>query len=404
MSKHFDSRVEYAIDNIWLHPRLDNRESALRGLQEAAAEGDGDACYFLARCYSGSSFVEPGFGYQCDKETAVEWYNRSIELGSAVGMMGTMTIGNFTPRSGSYVHPPYTSEREVWNEVMEMARDGQGFCRCMIADAYCYKDAVRLAGLKIEGPADTRILLCKARQIYEELLQEDVFLGIDNMIYILISGEADLERERELAMQWEEKAAQMGVSSYEIKVGKRIAAKQPVKAMELYKSAAEHGNSDGYLELGKMYTYCSHQRRNLPVAKEYFEKAIEMNPNAIGPYNYLGEIYFKGGDGLKVDYQAAARCFLKVIDRNDWSSDMLGYSYLHGLGVPVDYARAKTLLEKYPRERLSCIGLGEIHAYGLGVPVNIEEAMRYWNRFSRDPIVKEYQKEFQETMWGWKRR
>ena len=48
MSKHFDSRVEYAIDNIWLHPRLDNRESALRGLQEAAAAASWQLKFFFA--------------------------------------------------------------------------------------------------------------------------------------------------------------------------------------------------------------------------------------------------------------------------------------------------------------------------------------------------------------------
>lgn len=82
---------------------------------------------------------------------------------------------------------------------------------------------------------------------------------------------------------------------------------------------------------------------------------------------------------------------------------MLGTCYLHGLGVPQDYARAKELFENCPDARLSCIGLGEIYAYGLGVPEDIGKGMVYWNKFAQDPAVAEHKKHFKKTLFGWKK-
>lgn len=404
MSDVFDRRVEYAIQNIWVNPRSGNGQQALKGLQEAAGEGDGDACYFLARCYSGPCYVDPGFGFESDDAKCEEWYNKSIELGSAVGMMGAMRVGGFKPRCGSFVHAPYTTKREIWDKVVEMARDGQIFCKYMVANAYYYGDVIELAGLTINGAPDICSLQRKAIQIYEEILASGMAMGLGNLIDILTSGDYGMPVDKERAQRLEERGAELGIGIYEVRVGRRYADTEPTKAMELFKSAAEHGDADGYFEMGKLYTYCSKTLRNLSVAKEYFQKALEMDQESVGACNRLGEIYFKGGDGLEVNYAEAAKYFLKVIDTNAWCSDMLGTCYLHGLGVPQDYARARELLEKYPGERLSCIGLGEIYAYGLGVPEDIGKAMGYWNKFAQDPAVEEHKKHFKKTLFGWKKR
>lgn len=112
MSEIFDNRVEYAIQNIWVNPRSGNGKQAFQGLQEAAQENNGDACYFLARCYSGPCYVDPGHGFESDDDKAEEWYNKSIELGSAVGMMGAMRVGASNPAAvPSYMSPTLPRER-----------------------------------------------------------------------------------------------------------------------------------------------------------------------------------------------------------------------------------------------------------------------------------------------------
>ena len=48
----FDSRVERAVDILWLHMQFDKGLEARQLLEEAAKEGDADAYFFLARCYA----------------------------------------------------------------------------------------------------------------------------------------------------------------------------------------------------------------------------------------------------------------------------------------------------------------------------------------------------------------
>lgn len=59
MAAHFDERVEKAIQIIWFDRQADRRDEALALLREAANIGDGDAFYFLGRCYLGKSYVDP---------------------------------------------------------------------------------------------------------------------------------------------------------------------------------------------------------------------------------------------------------------------------------------------------------------------------------------------------------
>lgn len=61
-------------------------------------------------------------------------------------MFGTQRLGGFEPRCGSYVHHPYTSMKEVWDEVNSMAENGQVFCQYMIGNAYCYGDCIEMLG------------------------------------------------------------------------------------------------------------------------------------------------------------------------------------------------------------------------------------------------------------------
>lgn len=53
MAALFDERVEQAIQIIWFDRDAQRREEALALLRGAANLGDGDAFYFLGRCYLG---------------------------------------------------------------------------------------------------------------------------------------------------------------------------------------------------------------------------------------------------------------------------------------------------------------------------------------------------------------
>lgn len=351
MAHSFDPRVAYAIDNLWLHIHSGRAAEAKKKLEEAAADRDGDACYFLGRCYAGRGFISPEHGLPEDNALAEKYFNLSIEYGSAVGMFGSMRLKGFKPQSGSLVHAPYHSLQEVWDEVNEMAGDGDLFCKMMVANAYYYGDAANFLNknastvpriedfFKLEQEWGK-----KAIALYEYCIAHGLYMILGNLMDLYTSGDAGIP-------------------------------KQPEKALKLRQLGAEKGI--GFCELAE--------------GKEYYEKKTEY---------YLGEIYFYGGDGILPDYDRTFPHLLAAFeDGSLWGSDMLGTCYLKGLGTGTDYAKALPLFEKDVSKPMYCIGIGEIYAYGLGVKPDIRSAMVYWSNHPKDERVLANQKNFKRTLF-----
>lgn len=117
MTELFDERVETAIQLVWFDRNPSRREEALSMLRAAANLGDGDAYYFLGRCYLGKSYVDPVVGLPVDTSFAFECFRTSLTLESAIGMFGAMHQEGFEPPGGTIVHPPYHSKKEIWDAV-----------------------------------------------------------------------------------------------------------------------------------------------------------------------------------------------------------------------------------------------------------------------------------------------
>lgn len=111
MTALFDERVETAIQLLWFDRNPSQREEALSMLRAAANLGDGDAYYFLGRCYLGKSYVDPVVGLPVDTSFAFECFRTSLTLESAIGMFGAMHQEGFEPPGGTIVHPPYHSKK-----------------------------------------------------------------------------------------------------------------------------------------------------------------------------------------------------------------------------------------------------------------------------------------------------
>lgn len=97
MSACFDERVDYAVNQLWVKRDKAEGEKAKQMLEQAAAEGNADAYYFLGRCYLGECFVDPVFGFEENEYKGNEYFRKSIELGSAVGMFASMRLAGFIP-------------------------------------------------------------------------------------------------------------------------------------------------------------------------------------------------------------------------------------------------------------------------------------------------------------------
>jgi TPR repeat protein len=96
----------------------------------------------------------------------------------------------------------------------------------------------------------------------------------------------------------------------------------------------------------------------------------------------LGTMYL-AGDGVRQDYQEAARWLRQAADRGDAQSQYnLGVLYAQGKGLPQSYAEALRLYRKaaeqdYPEAALN---LGVSYFKGQGVSRDIAEAMKWFRR------------------------
>lgn len=404
MSNVFDERVEFAVQNLWVIPNVEKSREARRMLEEAAGEGDGDACFFLARCCFGESFVDPRFGFEDDDEKGERWLEKGLERGSAVTMFGAMRVGGFKPGKGTFVYPPYSSLREIWDQVEKKAMAGQVFCKYMIANAYYYGDVIQFMGMDSNAVSLANVVDFQNRAIslYEGIIASGSVLGISNLINIITSGDYGMPKNEKRAKELRHIGASRGVASFERMEGRDLEEAGNIQeAAEMYERAMEHNDADACYRLGRLYSYNGKLPLDLKRAIECFSRGIELSEDVTGCCNRLGEIYFYGGQDIEPDYNRAVELFLRVRADNSWSSDMLGTCYLKGWGIQQDYGAARKEFEVKPSSCLCSLGLGEIYAYGRGVKRDIKKAMEYWNRFPDHPRAIEYKSHFKKTLFGW---
>ncbi|MCM1570073.1 MAG: hypothetical protein NC081_11610, partial [Roseburia sp.] len=87
MSKVLSNEVLQALEDIYYHERTGRGKEAFALLEKASAAGDGDATCILARCLCGRQYVWEGHGFKEDDARATELLHKSVEQGSALGVL-----------------------------------------------------------------------------------------------------------------------------------------------------------------------------------------------------------------------------------------------------------------------------------------------------------------------------
>ena len=191
----FDERIEKAIYILWVDMESKRAKKAKELLEQAANDGVADAYYFLGRIYAGPCFVNPIFKFEENDAKTEEYFNLSIENGSAIGMFAARRMAGFEPRCGSMVCEPYHSVEEVWDAVCSLADSGEIFAKYLIANAYYYGDIVGLLNLDFSSLTEAQIearlrgWALKAIEMYEELISKGMVMGVYNYIDIITSGD-----------------------------------------------------------------------------------------------------------------------------------------------------------------------------------------------------------------------
>jgi hypothetical protein len=350
MNAKFDERVETAINNIWFKMDISALDKSLQMLRDAANMGDGDAYYFLGRCYLGSAFVDPSLNLPLDIKFAHECFDMSILFESSVGMFGTMHIDGYTP----HISIP---KRKIWNDVARRAYSGNVFCKFLLANAYYYGYIAEFKG----GEVSQYEWNAGALNLYEECVDAGLGIAIPNLVDLLISGKNGERLQLKTAEKYVRLGADMGIGMYERMVGNYYRKSgNGEMALKMYESALSHRDFYTYYCLGRLYTYNGLMGQDLDKALFYFGKGYELFPDDYGLCNRLGEIYFYS----KKDYDMAFYYLNKARELgSSWGYDMLGTCYLYGLGTAVDVQMARQLFGDCPKKRLAISGLGKLASH-----------------------------------------
>lgn len=147
-----------------------------------------------------------------------------------------------------------------------------------------------------------------------------------------------------------------------------------------YRQAAERGDAEAQLELGRFYRGGRGVPKNDMEAARWFRLAADQG-NA-GAQVVLGWAYEKGR-GVEPDYAEAARLYRMAADQGHvMSLSNLAELYRNGRGVPQDHAEAARLFrlaaEKDDSTAMTFLGL--LYRDGLGVKQDLEESARWLRR------------------------
>lgn len=119
MGKYFSDVVDKAIEDLYYCCDNDRAKAAAEALFQAAKEGDGDACYFLSRCFSGSCYSWEYHPFEENEAAAYAMLRESVAKGSAVGVLGAIRMDMLTPDMRESM--PFENTQAAWDVVYEKA-------------------------------------------------------------------------------------------------------------------------------------------------------------------------------------------------------------------------------------------------------------------------------------------
>ena len=119
MAAVLSKEVKQALEDIYYNVRTGRGKEAFALLERASEAGDGDASCVLARCLCGYQYVWSGHGFPEDDQRAVKLLHKSVEQGSALGVLVALRSGELTPSVQKKM--PFASLQEAFGQVEAMA-------------------------------------------------------------------------------------------------------------------------------------------------------------------------------------------------------------------------------------------------------------------------------------------
>ena len=409
MGKYFSDVVDKAIEELYYCYDSGKAKEAADALFFAAKEGDGDACYFLSRCFSGVCYSWEYHPFEENEAAAYAMLHQGITLGSAAAVLGALRMDMLTPELREIM--PFESVKEAWDVIYGKAENGCQFCQYMIGNTYYFLDVIEIDDRK-ESEFENKVAwddwrreqMEKSIPWFEKAFSGGMGLAGRNYRNYYGEGRGNLippvyEKKLEVLRQ----GARFGYPDWMYAYAFELYYKldKAEEALPWALQAAQAGHLFGWHIVGDIYWDGKVVERNLAYALECFEKTARYGNDPYG-CRQAGDMYFRGL-GAAQDYARAVQYLEKKEEPYD--DDMLGICYLLGYGCEQDMARGRILLERSRNTKYKNYGLGMMYAEGLGVREDIGKGVEYLKAAGEYEPAKEALKNYKKSLFGvWRRR
>lgn len=420
MEKGFSSEVKQALNDIYYNVGTRKGAEGFALLEQASAAGDGDASCILARCLCGKQYVWPGHGFPVDDARVEQLLHKSVEQGSALGVLVCMRTGELTPALQRKM--PFSSLQEAFDIVLEMAEAGDAFCQYTIGNTYFWWDFMEIQGKdRSSFSSDAKFKaylkenISKCEDWFQKAFRGGIFFAGNNLDHYYTQGDEDIIAPHpQKAKELNKIGAEMGYPTYQHFYADELMDKGKVaEAIHWYQLGSENGQPECWLHLGELYEKGKGVPQDLATAAQYYEKGltpINCDSHRLGCVENLGILYYHG-QGVPQDFNKAFSLLNEVM-LADYAGTAakfcLGMCYFYGRGTQTDYRQARKLLESVlTAENIpeANYALGVMYCQSLGIQEDIAKGVEYLKNAKNYPAAKEELQKYKRTLFGkWVRR
>lgn len=294
MGKELSSEVRQALQDIYYNERTGRGKEAFALLEKASAAGDGDATCILARCLCGYQYVWKGHGFPEDDDRATELLHKSVEQGSALGVLVALRSGELRPAMKRKM--PFANLQEAFNEVEELAFAGDAFCQYVVGNSYFWWDFLTIQDKTKDSfssqaayQAYLRENISKCEDWFWKALRGGMYFAANNLNHYYTKGDEDIiapqpEKAKDLFKIGAEYGHPIHQAIYADDLKKEGRNEE---ALIWYKKAAEGGHPGAWADVGRCYYQGIGTAKDEAYAVQCLEKDLP-NGNILS-HNLLGE-------------------------------------------------------------------------------------------------------------------
>lgn len=412
----------------------------VRLLEEAVANEEPHAFYFLARCYGwGDGNVKE------DNRKAKQLSKRGIKLGSDLCVLGADRMDIL---KGDIKDAMTGTLEDAFDGVLAMAEAGEPMAQYAIGLFYFWGDMF----LNFQKPQGKDFSKCEKENAAQALkwfrrsAEQGCIPSFRNAFNSVRGGVNGVTKDLEEALRWAEtvknkvdvrdyyhsfileyqklkryddairwceKGVKDGVAICAVDLGLAYLGggqgvpEDDAKALQLFNMAAEGGEEYGSYNAGRCYYNGWGCRKDYSEAFRCFDQASRNgHPTA---KTYLAQCYF-WGRGVETNYEMAVRMMNELIrERQNYPKELMGYCCLFGKGTGTDMVRGKRLLEEAAQDGngQAWMFLGDMYDKAAGVPENIPMAVSCYQKAAEKKIPEAFDAlgRYKKTLFGkWKRR